>query len=57
MLALILIVSCGSISIFIAADVYTNINPFETVINVVLCISVFRARGNVLHIFRSTEKK
>ncbi|HBC0585270.1 phage holin family protein [Enterobacter cloacae] len=52
LLALILIVSCGAIVILIACGSYTQANPFETVINLVLCVSVVRARGNVMRIFK-----
>lgn len=52
LLALILIISCGSITILIACGVYKDANPFETVINAALCASVLRARGNVMRIFK-----
>ena len=56
LLALILIVSCGSIAILIAYGSYSQANPFETIINLVLCVSVVRARGNVMRIFKTQRE-
>lgn len=52
LLALILIISCGSITILIICGFYKEANPFETVINVSLSIAVLQAKGNVMRIFK-----
>lgn len=61
-LALVLIIACGSVTILILTGHYTTANPPETVINVMLCIFIVSARGNVMRVFSgggltSMEKK
>lgn len=53
LLALVLIIACGSVTILILTGQYTTANPSETVINVMLCVFIVAARGNVMRIFRS----
>ncbi|WP_449567079.1 phage holin family protein [Lelliottia nimipressuralis] len=53
LLALVLIIACGSVTILILTGQYTTAHPAETVINVVLCIFVVSARGNVMRVFKS----
>lgn len=52
LLALVLIIACGSVTILILTGQYTAANPSETVINVMLCIFVVSARGNVMRVFK-----
>lgn len=52
LLALVLIIACGSVTILILTGQYTTANPAETVINVMLCIFVVSARGNVMRVFK-----
>lgn len=52
LLALVLIVACGTIAIMIIAGKYTWADPAETIVNVVLCIAVVQARGNAMKIFK-----
>ncbi|WP_366539044.1 phage holin family protein [Serratia marcescens] len=56
-IALVLIVACGSVTILIATGRYVHANPAETVINVMLCISLIYSHGNVMKIFRREDKK
>lgn len=51
-LALVLIIACGSVTIQILTGQYTSANPSETVINVMLCVCVISARGNVMRVFK-----
>ncbi|MEG2567824.1 MAG: phage holin family protein [Acinetobacter sp.] len=51
-MALVLLVACGSVTILIATGRYTHANLAETIINVMLCISLIYSRGNVMKIFR-----
>lgn len=57
LMALVLIVACGSVTILIATGWYKTANPAETVINVMLCISLIYSRGNVMKIFRREDKQ
>ena len=50
-LAMVLIIACGSVTILILTGQYTHANFSETVINVMLCIFVVSARGNVMRVF------
>lgn len=52
LLALVLIIACGTISILITVGFYTYADPAETVVNVVLCIAVVQARGNAMKILK-----
>ena len=55
-LALVLIVACGTIAILIITGRYSYADPAETVVNVVLCIAVVQARGNAMKIFSPRGK-
>lgn len=52
LLALVLIIACGTITIMILTGHYKVADPAETIVNVVLCIAVVQARGNAMKIFR-----
>lgn len=56
-MALVLLVACGSVTILIATGRYIQANPAETVINVMLCISLIYSHGNVMKIFRRDNKQ
>ncbi|EFR7980690.1 phage holin family protein, partial [Campylobacter jejuni] len=47
LLAYLLIVATGIITIQILMHQYTHVHLWEVVINSIVCISVFMARGNV----------
>ena len=51
LLAYLIIIASGRVAIRIAFGEYVVIDPAETLLNVTLCIAVFRARGNVSHLF------
>jgi hypothetical protein len=51
LLAYLIIIASGTVAIRIAFGEYVVIDPTETLLNVTLCIAVFRARGNVSHLF------
>lgn len=53
--ACILIVACFAIAIRIITGEYHKADWAETAINITLCISLYRSRGNVMHIFRKRE--
>lgn len=55
-MALVLLVACGSVTILIATGRYTQANLSETIINVMLCISLIYSHGNVMKIFRRDDK-
>ena len=57
LMALVLKVACGSVTILIATGLYKSVNPAETVINVMICLSLIYSRGNVLKIFRKDGKQ
>lgn len=56
-IALVLLVACGSVTILIATGRYTQANLSETIINVMLCISLIYSHGNVMKIFRKDGKQ
>lgn len=56
-MAFILIVACGSVTILIATGNYKYGYIPEAVINVMLCISLISSRGNVMKIFRRDDKQ
>lgn len=56
-MALVLLVACGSVTILIATGRYTQANLSETIINVMLCISLIYSHGNVMKIFRKAGKQ
>ena len=51
LLAYLIIIASGTVAIRIVFGEYVVIDPAETLLNVTLCIAVFRARGNVSHLF------
>ncbi|WP_029987501.1 MULTISPECIES: phage holin family protein [unclassified Serratia (in: enterobacteria)] len=51
LLAYLLIIASGTVAIRIAFSEYRIIDPAETLLNLVLCMAVFRARGNVSQLF------
>ncbi|ERK10877.1 hypothetical protein L580_0736 [Serratia fonticola AU-P3(3)] len=51
LLAYLLIAASGTVAIRIAFGEYTIVDPAETLLNVVLCVAMFRARGNVAQLF------
>lgn len=52
LLAYMLIVAFGAITILIITNVYGAVQPYETIVNIILCAAVFSARGNVMRIVR-----
>jgi len=57
LMAFILIVACGSVTILIATGNYKYGYIPEAVINVMLCISLISSRGNVMKIFKRDNKE
>lgn len=51
LLAYLLIIATGTVAIRIAFGEYVVIDPAETLLNITLCVAVFRARGNVSQLF------
>ncbi|NBJ34455.1 phage holin family protein [Serratia fonticola] len=51
LIAYLLIIASGTVAIRIAFSEYRIIDPAETLLNLVLCVDVFRARGNVSQLF------
>lgn len=51
LLAYLLIIASGTVAIRIAFGEYKVIDPAETLLNITLCVAVFRARGNVSQLF------
>ncbi|KJM83989.1 hypothetical protein SS33_24835 [Enterobacter kobei] len=56
-MAQVLLVACGSVTILIVTGRYTQANLSETIINVMLCISLIYSHGNVMKIFRRDDKQ
>lgn len=57
LMALALVVACGSVVIQTATGGYEHSNLAETVINVMLCISLIKSHGNVMKIFGRDKKE
>lgn len=56
LLAYLMIVATGGIAIRIALGAYRAVDFSECLLNIVLCIAVFTARGNVCDILRAPPR-
>lgn len=55
--AWLLMVSCGSVTIFVLTGVYRNASIPETAINLAMLVAVWSARGNITRLASSLRSK
>ncbi|WP_140920797.1 phage holin family protein [Limnobaculum xujianqingii] len=53
--AYVLMVACFAVVVRIIFGQYIYVDWAETLLNITLCIAIFSARGNVMHIFRRQD--